>query len=189
MLGGLRIALLSAKPVLKWTSWFELRAKPTPVQVIWRPDGQLEIESGQPTTFPLVEPRRLSSIVNGSQQWTAIEQSHVREAVALLSPDGTGCLETDPTAQRAKQEAENGLKADSTSKKGVSLGFVCTPLHLQVDTSSFPARPAALNQRRLPPFSTKLPTPSIMRLQGQHFVRWSKETKPSNAESINTTEQ
>ena len=50
MLGGLRIALLSAKPGAEMDIMVRIKTKADPVQVIWRPDGQLEIESGQPTT-------------------------------------------------------------------------------------------------------------------------------------------
>ena len=120
MLGGLRIALLSAKPGAEMDIMVRIKGKkPTPVQVIWRPDGQLEIESGQPTTFPARRTPTLKlKFVNGSQQWTAIEQSHVREAVALLSPDELAVLRRIPLRRERNKRAGKWAKGGLYEQKG-----------------------------------------------------------------------
>ncbi|MGB0648581.1 MAG: hypothetical protein ACPGQS_15455, partial [Bradymonadia bacterium] len=120
MLGGLRIALLSAKPGAEMDIMVRIKGKnPTPVQVIWRPDGQLEIESGQPTTFSA---RRMPTLnlkfVNGSQKWTAIEQSHVREAIAVLSPDELAVLQRIPLRREQNKRVQKWAKGGLYEQKG-----------------------------------------------------------------------
>jgi hypothetical protein len=120
MLGGLRIALLSSSRGAEMDIMVRIKGQnPTPVQIIWQVNGNLVMESGTPTTFPARKHGTLNlKFTNGSDRWSAIEKAHVREALALLSPQELAVMQKIPLRRERNKRVSKWAKGGLYEQKG-----------------------------------------------------------------------
>jgi hypothetical protein len=120
LIGGLRIALLSSSRGAEMDIMVRIKGqKPTPVQIIWQVNGNLVVESGTPTMFPSKKHRPLNlKFTNGSDRWSAIEKAHVREALALLSPQELALMQKIPLRRERNKRVSKWAKGGLYEQKG-----------------------------------------------------------------------